>query len=311
MKKIIFASIPSEQGSLGKNRGCSLAPKKLTKQLAKKPWQNFELVEIPVIENNIEATDESIFENAKKIIKRKNCFPIFLGGDHSVSYSVFRAFALSHENPALVVFDAHPDCVQFFKPLSHEDWISGVVEENLVKKENVLLLGVRKIHKLEQQYLKKKKIQVIKASAIKKNLKKSANELEMFLKKHESVYLSVDIDVFDPKLCPGTGYLEKHGLNEKQFFALFEKILESKKLKALDLAEANPLKDKNGKTLKLSGKILKTAIKSIEPAKPPDARQFSIYAALLFLWNFLKQLEKSMAKEFIGKKPKKNKKRLK
>ncbi len=295
MARIVFTKVKSEQGSLNKNKGTALAPELLLKKLNVLEYQK---TEIQVIENNIEETDKSIKENAKRLMLRKK-FPVFLGGDHSISYSTVKAFSERHKNSSVIVFDAHPDCVQFFKPISHEDWIQGIVEEKIIDKKNILLIGTRKIHKLEKKYLEKKKIQTIKAEEIKKETKNAMEKLNKFLQKSQNIYLSIDIDVFDPKVCPGTGYLEKGGLTEKQFAPFFEKVLESGKVKAIDLVEINPKKDKKGKTLKVGENILKKILKHAE--KITVAEQFSLYMALVLLWNFLKELEKSIEKEFKPK----------
>ncbi len=292
MSKIVLVKVKSEQGSLNKNKGTALAPEILLKKIA---IPEHAKAEIPIAESNIEENDKSIFENARRQMIRKR-FPVFIGGDHSISYSTVKAFSEKHKNPSLIVFDAHPDCVQFFKPLSHEDWVRGIVEEKIVDKKNILLIGTRKIHKLEKKYLEQKKIETIRAEEIKKSQKQSLEQLNKFLQKSQSVYLSIDIDVFDPKICPGTGYLEKGGLTENQFSLFFEKILESGKVKAVDLVEINPKKDKKGKTIKVGTNILKKILEHHE--KISIAEQFSLYMALVLLINFLKELEKSIEKEF-------------
>ena len=241
-----LVSVPSDQGNLDKNKGCSKAPGQILK------GEEFEAVQ--VVPGNFEETDEAIYARAKEILGKERA--LFVGGDHSISYSLVKAFSeTSGGKRALVVFDAHPDCVQFFKPLSHEDWVQGVVEEGFVEAENIMLIGVRKTHELERAYLKKKGVKVLSSVEVKTQAAQAKDKLLELIALSEEIYVSVDIDVFDPSIAPGTGYLEKNGLMEQEFFELFEPLLGSGKVRALDLVEVNPEKD-NGKTLELAKRIV-------------------------------------------------------
>lgn len=241
-----LVSVPSDQGNLDKNKGCSKAPGQILK------GQEFE--EVQVVPANFEETDQAIYEKAKEILGKERA--LFVGGDHSISYALVKAFSkTSRGKKALVVFDAHPDCVQFFKPLSHEDWVQGVVEEGFVEAKRLMIIGVRKVHELEREYLKKKGIRILSAVEVKSSKEQARDKLLQMIALSEEIYVSVDIDVFDPSIAPGTGYLEKNGLTEQEFLGLFEPLLDSGKVKSVDLVEVNPSKD-SGKTLALAKRIV-------------------------------------------------------
>jgi arginase family enzyme len=245
-------AVPSSQGSLEKNLGCEKFP-----ELIFAEFPESEKTKIQIIPTDIEATDKIIFEEAKKIFQEQKFFPFFIGGDHSITYSEFKAFSRQYESPSLIVFDAHADCAQFFKPVSHEDMNKVLVEEGILKKENLLLVGVRKIYEIEEKWLKEKNIELISAQEIRNNLDSAKSKLKKFISsnKRKNFFVSIDADVFDPKAMPATGYLEENGLNEKEFFSLIEIILETNKVKGMDLAEINPLKDEKGKALNLGKNI--------------------------------------------------------
>ncbi|MFH1588928.1 MAG: arginase family protein [Candidatus Diapherotrites archaeon] len=267
--KLKLISVPSSQGSLEKNLGC----KKFPELIFEEPeFRETEKTKIKVIQNDIEATDELVFEEAKKIFQeqklieektkknnskiQKKKFPLFLGGDHSITYSEFKAFAEQYENACLIVFDAHADCAQFFKPVSHEDMNKTLVEEGILKKENLLLIGVRKIYEIEEKWLKEKEIQVISSNEVHENLEKTKKQIKEFIQNKKNIFLSIDCDAFDPSIMPATGYLEKNGLNEKEFFELLGLILENGKVKGMDLVEINPLKDEERKGFNLGKGII-------------------------------------------------------
>jgi arginase family enzyme len=242
-------SIASSQGSLDKNKGCELFPEKIFSEFSLK--KDF----VKIKENNNEETDKRIYLKSKELFKEKE-FLFFIGGDHSITYSEFKAFSELNENACLIVFDAHADCTQFFKPVSHEDMNKVLIEERILKKENLLLIGVRKIYDIEKKWLKEKKIKLISSKEIHSSIEKTKQQLTEFLKGKENIFVSIDCDVFDPKLMPATGYLEENGLNEKQFFELLEIIINSSKIKAMDLVEINPLKDIKNKGFNLGKNII-------------------------------------------------------
>jgi len=257
--------VPSEQGSLGRNIGCREAPKILAKELAKAvPDFDFEPVEAKVVPADIEKTDENIFRAAKRVLGKGEKPAIFLGGDHSITYSIFRAFSarFGTKKSALLMFDAHPDCVQFFKPLSHEDFVRGLVKERLIKKENILMAGTRKVHRLEREWLGKNKIKVLRAPRIRKNPVKAKEYLSEFLagESIKDLYITIDIDALDPAEAPGTGCREKNGLHEQELLGLLETALESGKTRAMDLVEVNPRTDCEGKTVSLAVRVLEKAL---------------------------------------------------
>src|SRR3989338_153377 len=254
---MLIVKIPSEQGSLGKNSGCAEAPDIILNRLGKQNVK-FNIGEIPVFENDIIATDESIYKGAKRILGKK---PVFIGGDHSITYALFRAFSEVYgaKNSALVVFDAHADATQIFKPVSHEDMNRVLIEEGILKRQNLLLVGLRKIWEQEAEWLREKKINVIRAVEVRKNIENAISRIGEFAKNPEikSIYISVDADVFDPEIMPATGYLEEKGLNESEFFTLLDALQKSGKIKAADFVEYNPRKDINENGLKVIVKILK------------------------------------------------------
>ncbi|MBI4053472.1 MAG: arginase family protein [Candidatus Diapherotrites archaeon] len=259
MKRTKIFLVPSEQGSLDKNRGCAKAPAAIIKALEKEGIKP-ENESVAVVQSDIEATDEAIFLAAKKAFAEKagpEKFPVFLGGDHSITYSLFRAFSKTFgKDSALVIFDAHADCCQFFKPVSHEDMNKVLVEEGLLKPENLLIIGLRKVFDVEKGFLRKNKIKSIAPQTANLETQKARAQLRGFLAKRKNIYVSIDIDAFDPGFAPATGYPEKKGLLEKPFFSLLDVLLESGKVKAYDLVEANPSMNGGRKTVGLAARII-------------------------------------------------------
>ncbi|MEA3378160.1 MAG: arginase family protein [Nanoarchaeota archaeon] len=201
-------------------------------------------------ETNIPKIHNIIFKN----LKGKT--GIVLGGDHSITYSSFKAFVKDHPDAGIISFDAHPDVYPNFDYAVLEDWLFHLVEENLVKPQNVILIGIRASSKKEIDYLNKKKITYYTMKNIFNNLEKISQEVIAKAKKFKSLYLTLDIDAVDPAFAPGTGYIEPGGLSSRELLFMLQQIKNLKNLKSLDIVEINPDKDINGMTAKLGAKIV-------------------------------------------------------
>lgn len=245
---MIFVKVKSSQGSLNKNKGTEKAPDLILENVNKA-----NILECKIDEQNIEKTNELIEE-------QKGDF--FIGGDHSITYALFKAFAEKYPDKkiGLIVLDAHPDCTSNFNPPTHEDFIRVLIEQKILNPDNLMLIGLRNIDPLEDEYLKEKNINHILMKNMnlnnEKNKKDIIKRLNDFIETLDLFYLSIDIDFLDEKDAPGTGYPEKNGASIEELIYLIKNLAKKKKLKRIDLVEVNPLKDKNNITINNSKRIL-------------------------------------------------------
>ena len=232
----MIVAIPFVNG-LGKTKGCTLGPKEIIKKLKKR-----KIREVLVDNTNIEESSEKIYREAKKFFKTKEKI-IFVGGDHSISYPIARAFSESFGGKkTLIVFDAHADCMKPIKEPTNEEWLRAVIEEKLFEK--IFLCGTRKFEPQEKKFLEKaKEVKVLHVGEFGKTLDV------------EKIYLSIDVDVFDSKIVPATNYPEAGGISKKNFFDFVRKIKD--KIIAADIVEIDPEKDLNNKTINLASGIIK------------------------------------------------------
>ena len=234
-------TINSSEGSLGKNNGCEDGPQEILKLLG----LNAEA--IPIDTADLEKTHESVQQATK------NFTGIILGGDHSFTYSAVKQFMQDHPDGKLIVFDAHPDCVNNFYPPSHEDYLRVLLEERIILAENVTLIGTRAIDETETAFLKVYHLHHYPMELLDDSLTEHLMSIE------HPYYLSIDIDVLDPAVAPGTGYPEEHGLSLQQLKSYLE-LLPNPTI--LDLVEVNPHKDRENKTSKAAAELLKPFLKS-------------------------------------------------
>jgi len=131
-----IVKVPGING-LGKTKGCEKAPNVVLEALKEihsnengKPIDSrlLDLEEIHLENSNLELTNNLIYKNSFKMFETQPR-TVFVGGDHSISYSLTRGFFDSCQNlgkePCLIVFDAHADCMIPMKEPTHEEWLEN------------------------------------------------------------------------------------------------------------------------------------------------------------------------------------------
>lgn len=266
---MFIVKVPGISG-LGKTKGCENSGNEILRILKEEIYSNeqgkavefdkLDLEEIHLNNSNIEETNKLIYRNSFESFSEKPRV-VFLGGDHSISYSTTRAFLdycqNSGKKPCLIVFDAHPDLMKPMKEPTHEEWLRALIEDGFPA-ENILLVGIRNSWKDELDFIKEKGIKVITMNQILLDIENICDSIMEFSNGRE-LYVSIDIDVIDPAFAPATGYRnEVGGLTSRQFLYLISRINKIKNLKAVDIVEINCEEDKkfNAITTKLGAKIL-------------------------------------------------------
>ena len=221
----------------------------------------FELEEIHLDNLNLEHSNELIYKNSLEIFEKKPK-AIFLGGDHSISYSIGRAFLeyckKAETEPFLIVFDARPNCMPFSygKSPTQEEWLRALVDKGFPT-ENILLVGIRNPNLEEISFLKKNSIKFILTNSLLDDLQETCDMI-MEISNKKELYVSIDVSIIDPAFAPSTNYKEPGGLTSRQFLYLIQRINKIKNLKAIDLVEINKEEDRknDNMTVKLGAKIL-------------------------------------------------------
>ena len=232
-----IVKIPDSLGSMNRNKGCEKAPNAILKDL------KTEEVKI--------TGDEDL--NLKNIEKVEGY--IFLGGSHSVTYSLFRG--MKGGNKGLLIFDAHVDADFYTKTITHEDFVRKLIEEKSLRKENLVYVGTRKVYNNELKFLQENKIKSFNVDKIfDLGVKESCDCVMEICREFSDLYISIDIDVLDPAYAPGTGYPEPGGLSSRELFYFLKRLKLLKNLRRIDVVEVNPDRDVNEMTIKVARKIL-------------------------------------------------------
>ena len=190
-----------------------------------------------------EAARERITAAARALRARAG-LPVFLGGDHSISYPLLRAF---DDVPDLhvVQLDAHLD----YSDRRGEDRYSNGspfrrAVEALANLRHVSVIGLRGIRTDPEAHAAAlaRGHALVHADAVHDDL----NAVIAQLPSGRSVYLSFDVDVLDPSVLPGTGSPEVDGLSYRQTAALVRAVAERNRLIGADVVELAPHLDASG-----------------------------------------------------------------
>ncbi len=177
-----------------------------------------------------------ISESVTDIIKSKK-IPVLLGGEHTVSVGAFYGLQKLKQPVGIVQFDAHADLRDTFEgsKFSHACVMHRAVEMELP----IFQIGVRSLSPYEVEFRKENSIAYLDAAKI-----ASEGIPETFLPEDfpETIYITFDVDGFDPSVILATGTPEPGGFGWYQALELLEKVIKGRKIIGFDVVELAPLK---------------------------------------------------------------------
>jgi agmatinase len=163
-------------------------------------------------------------------------FLVTLGGEHSLSQAPIKAAREVHDEIGVVQFDAHSDLREEFEgtPYSHASVMKRVVDAGIP----VVAVGIRSLSAPEARILRERSLPVIWGHQLDR-----AEELfpKMLERLPEKVYLTFDIDYFDPSLVPATGTPEPGGGLWNPTMKLLRHLFQTKTVVSMDVIELAPL----------------------------------------------------------------------
>ena len=181
-------------------------------------------------------------------------FCLFLGGDHSVTIPLHKAYGKYQRDSkpdakiGVVHFDAHFD-------LCHEyddhKWSHACTEaralEGVITGDDLFFVGVRVAENDELELIRKNPgITVVRAIDVHTHgIQSVLEKMQEKFRDYDALYLTIDIDVLDPAFAPGTGTPVSGGLTSIQLIQLFKQMIETLPIKAMDIVEVAPPLDVN------------------------------------------------------------------
>lgn len=180
-----------------------------------------------------------------------NVFPVILGGDHSLTLPGIRAVKKIYgkEGLGIIYFDAHPDYLNSRSGLkeTHASQAQRVAEE--IGPENLFQVGLRYLEPEEFEGINKDKVHFWKMEELTNLHADVFSEMlfrEIKNQKIKKMYISIDIDVLDASIAPGTGVPEPGGMSTRYLIDIIQNLgnfiakEHNMDLVALDLVEVAP-----------------------------------------------------------------------
>jgi len=234
--KFLIINIPWEK-DVTYCKGASKGPEEIIK--ASHQLEYFDIdYEKEIFEQGIKTIDiePKIYEDIKKQLSKinfANKFPIFLGGDHSITISTVKQIEETITDFDLIIFDAHAD---FFYSWNESQNNHRCVNRRLIDDHNILVIGLRSCDIEEFNEMNKdKRIDYIKANKFNLDILK-----EKISKLKKNIYISIDVDVFDPSFIRNTGTPEPGGLTWDNIIESLKTIFKNKNVLAADITEFAP-----------------------------------------------------------------------
>lgn len=178
---------------------------------------------------------ERIYRAARRVM-RDGKFLIGLGGEHTISLGLIRAARARYPRLSVLQIDAHADLRDQYHntPYSHACVMRRVHELGVP----FVGVGVRNYSAEEARFIRAAQIRLVSAREC-HDSRTWVEEVASRLGRH--VYVTIDIDGFDPACAPGTGTPEPGGLNWFQVADLLATVAQTRQIVAADVVEVRPL----------------------------------------------------------------------
>lgn len=182
------------------------------------------------------SSPESVFNAVYKSTKElllEDKFLTFFGGEHSISIGIIKAFYEKYQNLTVLQIDAHAD----LRPEYHgSKYNHACAVYDASKNTNLIQVGIRSMDVTEKEHLNAEKC--FFAEDIYGNDKWMEKSIDLMT---DNVYLTIDLDAFDPSIMPSTGTPEPGGLNWNDTICYLKKVMESKNVVGFDIVELAPI----------------------------------------------------------------------
>lgn len=172
--------------------------------------------------------------------------PLGLGGDHSITWPAIEAVAEALGPVDILHFDAHPDLYDDFEgdPSSHASPFARIMERGLARR--LVQVGIRTLNRHCREQAERFGVEIVEM----RNFTPEAVPLPA-----GPLYISIDMDGFDPAFAPGVSHHEPGGLSVRDVLAVLDRVRAP--IAGADIVEYNPVRDLNGVTAVLAAKLVR------------------------------------------------------
>jgi agmatinase len=188
-------------------------------------------------------------EGALDQLLTHNVRVLSLGGDHSITYPILRAYSRKYPGLAILQLDAHSDLYEEFDSnrYSHACPFARIMEEHLSSR--LVQVGIRAMTLHLREQAARFGVEVIEISEWQPG---------MVFEFAVPLYLSLDMDVLDPAFAPGISHYEPGGFSTRQVLSIIQGVKAN--LVGADIVEFNPTRDPSGVTAMVAAKFYKEIV---------------------------------------------------
>ncbi len=184
---------------------------------------------------NCKGSTNTVFKNIDKTVRnlmQYKAIPFYIGGEHTVTQALAQPYIEKYKNLSILHFDAHADLRPTFEgtPKSHACALYPASRQ--VK---VVQVGIRSVASEEKQFCNAGNVTTYlmhEHRDIKKLIPQVLKKLT------DTVYITIDVDGFDPSVIPATGTPQPGGFMWYEALDLFREVIKHKKIVAVDVVEA-------------------------------------------------------------------------
>lgn len=178
-----------------------------------------------------EAMFQAVYENTKKLI-RTGKFLTFFGGEHSISIGILKALYEAYPGITVLQMDAHTD----LRPEYHgTPYNHACALYDASRNTNLVQVGIRSMDKAEMQFVNRSAC--FFAEEIYGSHSWMSKALDLMT---DPVYITFDLDAFDPGIMPATGTPEPGGLDWNTTITFLKQVFEQRKVIGFDIVELAP-----------------------------------------------------------------------
>jgi agmatinase len=193
-----------------------------------------------------EPGDFALIRDSVRAASESGAVPLVLGGDHAISFPTVEGVAAVHGPVEILHFDAHSDLYDDFEgdPLSHASPFARIMERGLARR--LVQVGIRTLNRHLREQAERFGVETVEMRHF------APDRVPM---PGAPLYVSIDLDGFDPAFAPGVSHHEPGGLSVRDVLAVLHRA--STPIVGADIVEYNPQRDVNGVTAVLAAKLVK------------------------------------------------------
>lgn len=182
----------------------------------------------------------------------KDASVLTLGGDHSITYPILKAYGKKYKKLNILQFDAHPDLYHEYEGnrYAHGCPFARIMEDRLAVR--LVQVGIRTMNPHQQSQARRFGVEVV-------DMKQWTRD---YIPEFDGpVYVSLDLDVLDPAFAPGLSHHEPGGLSTREVLHMIQHL--NAPIVGADIVELNPNRDIMEMTAMVAAKFFKELVEKM------------------------------------------------